>query len=59
LIGDLEKKKPTGAFARQMNHLAEPGAGELLAAYATIRSLKSRRAVLALARQLARAEGAP
>jgi transcriptional regulator with XRE-family HTH domain len=56
LIGDLDKRKSTGAFARQMTHLAEPGAGELLAAYSLMDSSKRRRAVLSLARQLARDE---
>ena len=53
LIGDLDKKKPTGAFTRQMSQLAEPGASELLAAYSSMDSSKRRRAVLSLARQLA------
>jgi transcriptional regulator with XRE-family HTH domain len=56
LIGDLDKTKPTGAFNRQMAHLAEPGASELLAAYSSMESPKRRRAVVSLARQLARDE---
>jgi len=54
LIGDLDKRKPTGAFSRQMAQLSEPGASELLAAFSNIDSPKRRRAVLTLARQLAR-----
>jgi len=40
----------------QMTQLAEPGAGELLAAYSSMESSKRRRAVLSLARQLPRDE---
>jgi len=54
LIGELEKKKPTGSFSRQMAQLAEPGASELLIAYSSIASPKRRRALLSLARQLVR-----
>jgi hypothetical protein len=39
-----------------MAHLAEPGASELLAAYSSMESPKRRRAVVSLARQLARDE---
>jgi len=56
LIGDLDKKKPTGALTRQMAYLAEPGASELFAAYSSLDSPKRRRAVINLARQLARSD---
>jgi transcriptional regulator with XRE-family HTH domain len=54
LIGSLDKAKPAKSFFAQQSHLALPGASELLTAYVSIKPSKSRRAVLNLARQLAR-----
>jgi transcriptional regulator with XRE-family HTH domain len=53
LIGDLDKSKDSSLFARHIARLNEPGAAELLEAYAAIKSPKHRRAILNLAKQLA------
>ena len=53
LIGNLDKSKSSGSFSRQVAYLTEPGATDLLEAYASIDSPKRRRAILNLARQLA------
>jgi transcriptional regulator with XRE-family HTH domain len=55
LIGGLDKpnSKSSNAFSKQVAHLTEPGASDLLQAYAKIESPQRRRAVLNLARQLA------
>ncbi len=58
IIGDLDQPKSPSAFSRHVNSLNEPGAAELLEAYAAIESHKHRRAILNLARQLA-GKGAP
>jgi len=52
LIGNLDKSKSSGAMSRQIAFLTEPGASDLLEAYASIDSPKRRRAILNLARQL-------
>lgn len=52
LIGDLDKPKDSSLFAQNVARLNEPGASELLEAYAAIKSPKHRRAILNLARQL-------
>lgn len=52
LIGNLDKTKSSGSFSRQVAYLTEPGASDLLEAYASINSPKRRRAILNLARQL-------
>lgn len=54
LIGGLEKSKSFGALGKKIEVLAEPGASDLLKAYASIASPKRRRAVLILARELMR-----
>jgi len=61
LIGNLDKTKSSGSFSKQVAYLTEPGASDLLEAYASIESPKRRRAILNLARQLAndQAESAP
>ena len=53
LIGGLDKSKDSSLFARHIARLNEPGAAELLEAYAAIKSPKHRRAILNLAKQLA------
>lgn len=53
LIGNLDKSKSSASFSRQVSYLTEPGASDLLEAYASIDSSKRRRAILNLARQLA------
>jgi len=53
LIGNLDKTKSSGSFSKQVAYLTEPGASDLLEAYASIDSPKRRRAILNLARQLA------
>ena len=53
LIGNLDKSKSSTALSRQISYLTEPGASDLLEAYASIDSPKRRRAILNLARQLA------
>jgi transcriptional regulator with XRE-family HTH domain len=57
LIGNLDKSKSSGSFSRQVAYLAEPGASDLLEAYASIDSPKRRRAILNLARHLANDQG--
>ncbi|MEI9929124.1 MAG: helix-turn-helix transcriptional regulator [Rhizomicrobium sp.] len=61
LIGNLDKSKSSGSLSKQIAYLTEPGASDLLEAYASIESPKRRRAILNLARQLAndQAETAP
>jgi transcriptional regulator with XRE-family HTH domain len=61
LIGNLDKSKSSGSFSKQVAYLTQPGASDLLEAYASIESPKRRRAILNLARQLAsdQAEAAP
>lgn len=53
IVGDLDQVNSTSAFSRHVSSLNEPGASELLEAYAAIESPKHRRAILNLARQLA------
>jgi transcriptional regulator with XRE-family HTH domain len=53
LIGNLDKYKTSASLSRQIGFLTEPGATDLLEAYASIDSPKRRRAILNLARQLA------
>lgn len=53
IVGDLDQQNPTSTFSRHVDSLNEPGAAELLEAYAAIQSPKHRRAILNLARQLA------
>jgi transcriptional regulator with XRE-family HTH domain len=53
LIGNLDKSKSSASLSRQIAFLTEPGASDLLEAYASIESPKRRRAILNLARQLA------
>jgi transcriptional regulator with XRE-family HTH domain len=57
LMGDLDSKETSPLFSRHVVRLNEPGAAELLEAYASIGSSKHRRAILNLARQLA--DGSP
>jgi transcriptional regulator with XRE-family HTH domain len=58
IIGDLDKSKVSSLFSRHVARLNEPGAAELLEAYASIQSPKHRRAILNLAKQLAEGKGA-
>ena len=53
IVGDLDKPGESSAFSRHLVHLNEPGATELLDAYASIQAPKHRRAILNLAKQLA------
>jgi transcriptional regulator with XRE-family HTH domain len=53
IVGDLDKAKASSLFSRHVVRLNEPGATELLEAYATIQSPRHRRAILNLAKQLA------
>jgi len=53
IVGDLDQSKGGEPFSRHMASLSEPGAAELLDAYASISSPKHRRAILNLAKQLA------
>ena len=53
LVGDLDKSKSSSLFSRHVARLNEPGAADLLEAYASIQSPKHRRAILNLAKQLA------
>jgi transcriptional regulator with XRE-family HTH domain len=53
LIGDLDKSQAQNLFAQHIARLNEPGAAELLEAFAAIKSSKHRRAVLNLCRQIA------
>jgi transcriptional regulator with XRE-family HTH domain len=52
IIGDLDKSKDSSLFSQHIARLNEPGAAELLEAYASIKSPKHRRAILNLAKQL-------
>ncbi len=58
IVGDLDKSKASPLFSRHVAQLNEPGAAELLKAYSTIQSLKHRRAILSLAKQLAEGKSA-
>ena len=53
LVGDLDKSKASSLFSRHVARLNEPGAADLLEAYAAIQSPKHKRAILNLAKQLA------
>jgi len=53
IVGDLDSSKGASLFTRHLSRLNEPGATELLEAYASIGSVKHRRAILNLAKQLA------
>ena len=53
IFGDLDKPGESTAFSRHLASLNEPGATELLDAYASIQAPKHRRAILNLAKQLA------
>jgi len=54
IVGDLDKSAKSGSlFTRHVARLNEPGAADLLEAYASIHSPKHRRAILNLAKQLA------
>jgi transcriptional regulator with XRE-family HTH domain len=53
IVGDLDKPGETSAFSRHLASLNEPGATDLLDAYASITQPKHRRAILNLAKQLA------
>ena len=53
IVGDLDKPGGTSTFSRHLAHLNEPGAADLLDAYASIQTPKHRRAILNLAKQLA------
>jgi len=53
IVGDLYKPGENTAFSRHLANLNEPGATELLDAYASITQPKHRRAILNLAKQLA------
>ena len=59
LIGNLDKSKSSASLSRQIAFLTEPGASDLLEAYASIDSPKRRRAILNLARQLANDQQEP
>ena len=59
MIGDLDKPTGSWVLARHLDRLSEPGAPELLEAYAAIRSPKHRRAILNLAKQLAEGMAQP
>jgi len=59
IVGDLDSARTKPLFADHMLRLNEPGAVDLLEAYAGIRSPKHRRAILNLAKQLAEAHAAP
>jgi len=58
IIGDLDRPNGGEPFSRHLASLSEPGATELLDAYASITSPKHRRAILNLAKQLAEGKGA-
>jgi len=53
IVGDLDSTTNASMFSEHMIRLNEPGAAELLEAYAAIHSPKHRRAILNLAKQLA------
>jgi transcriptional regulator with XRE-family HTH domain len=59
IVGDLDSTTNSSLFSEQMIRLNEPGAAELLEAYASIDSPKHRRAILNLAKQLAEAKQTP
>jgi transcriptional regulator with XRE-family HTH domain len=58
IVGDLDKSEASSLFSRHIARLNEPGATELLEAYAAIQSPKHRRAILNLAKQLAEGKAA-
>ena len=58
IVGDLDKSKASSLFSRHVARLNEPGAADLLEAYASIQSPKHRRAILNLAKQLAEGKAA-
>jgi transcriptional regulator with XRE-family HTH domain len=58
IVGDLDKSEASSLFSRHIARLNEPGATELLEAYAAINSPKHRRAILNLAKQLAEGKAA-
>ncbi len=41
LIGNLDKSKSSGSFSKQVAYLTEPGASDLLEAYASIEICRS------------------
>jgi transcriptional regulator with XRE-family HTH domain len=53
LIAGLDNSKASASLSRHIAYLNEPGAGDLLEAYGSIRPPKRRKAILNLARQLA------
>lgn len=53
IVGDLDKSKASPLFSHHVARLNEPGATELLEAYAAIQSPRHRRAILNLTKQLA------
>ena len=53
LVGDLDKSKASSLFSLHVARLNEPGAADLLEAYAAIQSPRHKRAILNLAKQLA------
>jgi transcriptional regulator with XRE-family HTH domain len=53
IVGDLDKSNVSSLFSRHVARLNEPGAADLLEAYAAIQSVRHRRAILNLAKQLA------
>jgi transcriptional regulator with XRE-family HTH domain len=53
IVGDLDKPGIGTNFSRHLAQLNEPGATELIDAYASIQAPKHRRAILNLAKQLA------
>jgi len=57
IVGDLDKPNANSTFSRHLASLNEPGATELLDAYASIEAPKHRRAILNLAKQLAEGKG--
>lgn len=59
IVGDLDKSKVSSMFAHHVARLNEPGAADLLEAYAAIQSPKHRRAILNLAKQLAEGRSSP
>lgn len=59
IVGDLDKSRVSSMFSRHVSRLNEPGAAELLEAYAAIQSPRHRRAILNLAKQLAEGKSTP
>ena len=53
IVGDLDKSNASSFLSRHVSYLNEPGATDLLEAYAAIQSVRHRRAILNLAKQLA------